>query len=145
MIPVEINVPDTISEMAQGANQVYLNMQEWWTGTTPPTPAKKKGDKKKTPDVKVKKKKTTLQPKKPTEASTVPELRATESSEISTDFLYAEEEAAIRRRNRIKKRKDKFRKEKLRKEKLKKKKWSIDMNKIYYFFMGLIGIWPIPF
>lgn len=63
IFPVEVNVPDTMVEMAQGVGQVYTNVQEWWQGARPtkvvtsaPEPPKKKkptqkpNKKKKKPD-----------------------------------------------------------------------------------------------
>lgn len=144
--PIEVNVPDTISNMAEGVNQMVVGVQDWWGGGSNPKKKPETVDDD-LPNItnKLKNARSTNTPKIKVRPTT-PEWRITESAQElkpfgTIEYLYEMEENEKTLRKR---RKDKVRREKLRREKLKKNKWPFDLNQILYFFMGLFGMWPIP-
>lgn len=88
LVPVEVNVPDTITEMAQGMGQVYVNMQEWWQGASPTKVVTS------APEVKKKKKKTDKSPHK----NVVINVMKTENLSIEPE---SKNVSIIKRRNKI--------------------------------------------
>lgn len=123
LVPVEINVQDTVTDLATGLGQMWSNAQEWWQeiqanaqrprpdteGINPVT------DKLPIPNI--------IKKKKPSGS-----LKA---NVIDNKVQIMSDEPEVQK---VKKKKKKLKKKRIKK--------IIDYKNYMYFFMGLLGVWP---
>lgn len=172
VVPVEVNVQDTVTELATGMMQVWSNAQEWWQeiqSNNPNRPNKKPTTSRPTipeylyeeeiPIVtnkvsmknKLKKKrgqsKINYKKKNPI-LSVLPDNKEYQSQQNhKADVIVSAQNSSNVDISDSEKNKDKEEKKPMSKKKKKSKKHKkitkvIDYRNYYYFFMGLLGLWP---
>lgn len=148
LVPVEVNVQDTVTDLATGMMQMWANAQEWYQQIQPNQPNKKPAATKPTipeylyeeeiPIV------TNVVKKKRGQGKTNVKKKKPIMSNLPDDVQ--EHKGQVTSRTTVKPVKnDKNRNKSKKKKKSKKHKnitKVIDYRNYYYFFMGLLGLWP---
>lgn len=126
LVPVEINVQDTVTDLATGVGQMWLNAQEWWQEiqANAQRPRPDDGgdiipvtDKLPIPN--------TIKKKKP--------------GSLKSNIIDNKVQSIMSDEQEVQHQKIKKKKKKLKKKRIKK---IIDYKNYMYFFMGLLGVWP---